>query len=77
MTSFKVKDSQGLPQRGWGFETEKGFQVGIPGRKARKISGWVIKSPDGTRRFSEGNWQQFVPFAQQIISNYGCTSTLS
>lgn len=76
MKSLKVKDSNGQHVTGWTFGTFKAVQVGT-GIGPRKIQGWQINSPDGVERFSEGNWQQFVPFAQLVISNYGCTSTLS
>jgi hypothetical protein len=77
MTTLKVKDSQGLAVKGWAFRTFKAIQVGNSLEKPRNIRGWELISHDGYVRCCEGNWQQFVPFAQLIISNYGFTSTLS
>lgn len=75
-TLHNVKDSNGFKSTGWQFGTQKAVQL-VSGLKPRHVTGWVLRSPDGVERFSEGNWQQFVPFAQLIISNYGCTSTIS
>jgi len=76
MKSINVKDQFGLPSKGWKFGTTKAVNLTL-GQKPRKVVGWTLISPDGCERFSEGNWQQFVPYAQLIISNYGCTSNLS
>lgn len=75
MNTIKIKDSQGQPVKGWTFGTFSGVQVGVG--KARQIKGWVLRAPDGYERYSEGNWQQFVPFAQLVFSNHGFSSTLS
>lgn len=75
MKRLPVKDSNGQVQEGWSFGTFKATQVGVGA--PRKIQGWQLRSPDGVVRSSEGNWQQFVPFAQLIISNYGCTANIS
>ena len=81
MKNFTCKDEQGLLSRGWAFGTFKATQVGVylggMRQKPRQIAGWQLRSPDGCLRYCEGNWQQFVPFAQQVIQNYGCTSNLS
>ena len=76
MNTLKVKDENGQPVKGWSFGTFKGVNL-TSGQKPRQIRGWQLNSPDGVERLCEGNWQQFVPFAQLIISNYGYTSTLS
>ena len=70
MTTLRVKDANGNHVPGWTFGTFAGVQL-INGRKPRKIVGWQITSPDGCERFNEGNWQQFVPFANLVLSNYG------
>ena len=75
MTTLRVIDNAGQPVKGWKFGTFKATQVGVG--KARKITGWTIVSPDGCERFSEGNYQQFVPFANLVLDNYGCQQTVS
>lgn len=77
MSILSIKDSNGYPVRGWTFGTFKAIQVGVGIRKSRKIFGWIIRSDDGQERYCEGNWQQFVPFARQIVSNYGFTTNLT
>lgn len=67
---------EGQPQPGWSFGTFKGTQVGT-GIKPRSIAGWQINSPDGCERLCEGNYQQFVPFANLILDNYGCSTRIS
>jgi hypothetical protein len=76
MTTLRVKAQSGNHVPGWTFGTFAAVQL-ISGHKPRKIVGWQITSPDGCERFSEGNWQQFVPFAQLVISNYGYTTNIS
>lgn len=75
MKTLKVKDKNGQPVKGWSFGTVKAIQLGVG--KPRKMVGWQLNSPDGCERFCEGNWQQFVPFVQLVIGNYGFTSTIS
>jgi len=75
MKTLRVKDNMGQPQPGWQFGTFKATQVGVG--KPRQISGWQIQSPDGCVRSWEGNWQQFVPFANMVLANYGCQQTVS
>jgi hypothetical protein len=78
MTTLSVKDEQGQPVKGWSFGAFRNVtNCGLFPRPARRISGWQLNSPDGVERFSEGNWQQFVPFALRIIGNYGCSTHLS
>jgi hypothetical protein len=73
MSTLKVKDSLGLPVKGWRFQ-----RTWFTGDKATsKVWGWLLIAPDGYRRFNPGNWQQFVPFARLVISNHGYTTTLS
>jgi hypothetical protein len=62
----------GCPYPGWQFGTFTAINVGVPNCKPRKISGWKLVSPDGCERCCEGNWQQFVPFANMVLENYGC-----
>lgn len=76
MKSLRVKDNAGQSQAGWQFGTFTGTQVGTS-IKPRRITGWQITSPDGCERFCEGNYQQFVPFANTILSNYGCQPNVS
>lgn len=76
MKTLPVKDSNQQPVKGWTFGTFKACQVRT-GHKPRQIVGWQLDSPDGVQRFSEGNWQQFVPFVQLVVSNYGCTTEIS
>lgn len=78
MKTLPVKTVDGQPVKGWSFGTFRnvwncGGNVGRP----RKISGWTLRDPDGVERNCEGNWQQFVPFARQIIENYGFTTNIS
>jgi hypothetical protein len=75
MNALKVKDGNGQAVKGWSFGTFEATQVGVG--KARRIKGWCLRSHDGVERYSEGNWQQFVPFAQLVIGNYGFKSDLS
>ena len=77
MKSLKVKDTSGQQVKGWQFGTFKGVQVGVGLQKPRHITGWSIIAPDGYERFCEGNYQQFVPFANTILSNYGCNPCFS
>jgi hypothetical protein len=81
MKALPVKKNDGQFQKGWQFGTFKATQIGVflGGRlqKPRHISGWQIQSPDGCKRFSEGNWQQFVPFANLILDNYGIATRIS
>jgi hypothetical protein len=76
MKKLKVRDSNGQPVKGWAFGYGKAVHL-VSGQKPRNVVGWTLKSPDGVERFSEGNWQQFVPFANRVIENYGCTSELN
>jgi len=76
MHTLKVKDQSGLPVKGWSFGATKAVNL-TSGQKPRHVRGWSLHSPDGQERFCEGNWEQFVPFANLIISNYGCTVNLS
>lgn len=79
MKTLKVYRDNGTPRGeyvpGWQCGTFKATQVGVG--KPRKISGWCIKSPDGCERYSEGNWQQFVPYANLVLENYGNKQTVS
>lgn len=78
MATINVRDSFGQHVKGWELGTFKNhIQVGNSLFKPRKISGWFIRSNDGYTRYNEGNWQQFVPFARLVISNYGFTTNLS
>ena len=78
MASLNVRDSNGQFQKGWSFKTFKNiYNCGGNLPAPRRISGWSLTSPDGVERSCEGNWQQFVPFVQLIVSNYGCTSNIS
>lgn len=77
MKSFKVYDSYGFLVKGWSFGTFKGINIGNHLDKPRQIVGWQLNSPDGIERFSEGNWQQFVPFVHLVVGNYGCKTNLS
>ena len=74
MKRLNVVDALG-PVAGWSFGYQKALHIGVG--KPRMIAGWVIRSPDGVERFSEGNWQQFVPFAIRVVENYGAKTTLS
>lgn len=76
MKKLNVKDSYDFPVKGWSFGTFRCTQVGL-GIPTRKISGWQLNSPDGVERFSEGNWQQFIPFVHLVVENYGCKTNLS
>ena len=76
MKSLHVKRG-GLPENGWKFGTFKGWNCGGNLPKARHISGWQLKSPDGCYRLCEGNWQQFVPFANLVLENYGVDTRIS
>ena len=70
---------QGKPDPGWAIGTFKDvWNVGgnLP-RAGRRISGWQLRSPDGVIRMREGNWEQFVPFANEVLSNYGCSTRIS
>lgn len=91
MKALKVRDKDGWLIRGWYFGTFRDYwQVGVfeaskdtneknlrIRETSRKISGWKIVSHDGIIRLNEGNWQQFVPFARLIVSNYGYTVNIS
>jgi hypothetical protein len=81
MKPLRVKTTAGLPVPGWKFGTFKAVHVGVYAggklQKPRKISGWQIVSPDGCARSVEGNYQQFIPFANLVLSNYGCAQTVS
>jgi hypothetical protein len=76
MKALRAKDLAGKHVPGWTFGTFKGVNV-ILGQKPRATTGWQITSPDGCERYSEGNYQQFVPFANMILSNYGCQPNIS
>lgn len=74
MKTLSVKDSNKQNIKGWSFGTFNGvWNAGC----GRKISGWLLVSPDGYKRFCEGNWNQFVPFVQQIINNHGLEANIS
>jgi len=75
MKTLRVIDTNGQSVKGWRFGTFKATQVGVG--KPRNITGWAIVSPDGCERSCEGNYQQFVPFANMILSNYGCQPNVS
>jgi hypothetical protein len=69
---------QGKPDPGWAIGTFKdAWNVGGNLPKDRRISGWQLRSPDGVIRMREGNWEQFVPFANEVLSNYGCSTRIS
>lgn len=76
MKTLRVLTISGMPQPGWQFGTAKALNITL-GRKPRRVSGWTLISPDGCERFNEGNWQQFAPFANLVLDNYGCRKTLS
>lgn len=76
MKTLRVKTNDGQTQAGWLFGTFKGVNL-VSGKKPRQITGWQITSPDGVERFSEGNYQQFVPFANLVLDNYGCRPSVS
>ena len=76
MKTLPVKTNDGQPMKGWSFGTFKAVQL-RNGFKPRQCAGWQLNSPDGCQRFSEGNWQQFVPFANLVLDNYGCKTRIS
>ena len=82
MKRLSVTDEYNHPIKGWSFgafknHTQVGVCEGGKRLKPRNISGWQLNSPDGTERFNEGNYQQFVPFVQLIVSNYGWKTNIS
>ena len=69
---------QGKPDPGWAFgRFENLWNCGGNLPKDRRISGWQLQSSDGVIRMREGNWEQFVPFANEVLSNYGCETRIS
>lgn len=40
-------------------------------QKPKKERGWELIDCDGLSRVCEGNWNDFVPFANLILENYG------
>lgn len=78
MKTLPVKDSNGQPVKGWSFGTFRNvFAAGGNEPRPRKINGWMLQDPDGHVRHCEGNWQNFVPFVQTIVGNYGFTCNIS
>lgn len=75
MKALKVQYN-GKGQAGWKAGPTKAINVTV-GQKPRKVTGWTIISPDGCERFCEGNYQQFVPFANMVLANYGVTTRIS
>jgi hypothetical protein len=75
MKTLLVKDSNGQHDKGWLFGTYKATQVGV-GRPRLSV-GWALQSPDGCLRHCEGNYQQFVPFANMVLGNYGMQTRIS
>lgn len=75
MKTLRVKTNDGQTQTGWAFDTFTALQIGV--EKPRRISGWMLVSPDGVARFCEGNWQKFVPFANLVLGNYDCQPNVS
>lgn len=61
---------------GWQFGHTKAVNLTL-GKRPRKVSGWTLISEDGCERFCEGNYQQFIPFANVILENYGIQTRLS
>ena len=90
MKNIRTYYSDGNHAPGWTFRREKCIglfahgndktHVREPGRQyrwLREMSGWTLTAPDGTERFCEGNWEQFVTFANMVLDNHGLKPVLS
>lgn len=78
---IRAKDNDGKAVFGWKFRHDEWTVVGLykngVKQKPKREKGWVLTDCDGLERYCEGNWQDFVPFANQILENYGMQTRIS
>jgi len=82
MKPIRVYDNEGKASSGWKFGTAEWTSVGCYdergfAKKPRKERGWVLVDCDGLERYCEGNYQDFIPFANMILENYGMKTRIS
>ena len=77
MSRVMVKSADGKTASRWQFGRVPKATHLLAGHKPRHVSGWVLIDPEGYERFNEGTWEQFIPFANRVLENYGFQPTFS
>ena len=79
---IRVYDNEGRVSSGWKFRADEWTSVGCYDergfkKKPKRERGWVLTDCDGLERYCAGNYQDFIPFANMVLENYGMATRIS